>query len=282
MYRNPYYEPYLKADELEHYGVKGMRWGVRKEEDKSSGNRSTSKSSNSMSNHAKKNDKKGHSFNKSAAKNSSGREYITYQMSNDQLREGWYRFEDIAKENGGLNETGYAKAAEEFNPLERALLIVWQQVLLAGLQNRVTVTLAGYSDADRPDIKLQDNQTGALYSSVDDCLAALNKEKQANAGTRPRGRERNVDQNSKPVSVSKGERIDSSVPMTSLVDRVKRETEFYNAAIEKKNAAFRASLRQNNTEKEKNPAAEKGERAVSNVLKSLNRKQTKTKAKKRS
>lgn len=44
MYRNPYYEPYLKTDELEHYGVKGMRWGVRKEDETSS--RSSSGSSN--------------------------------------------------------------------------------------------------------------------------------------------------------------------------------------------------------------------------------------------
>lgn len=30
---NPYYEPYwLNEDELEHYGVKGMKWGVRHEE----------------------------------------------------------------------------------------------------------------------------------------------------------------------------------------------------------------------------------------------------------
>lgn len=33
---NPYYEPYwLNSDELEHYGVKGMKWGIRKDPERS-------------------------------------------------------------------------------------------------------------------------------------------------------------------------------------------------------------------------------------------------------
>lgn len=36
MSGNPYYQPYWAENELEHYGVKGMRWGVRKKEDDNS------------------------------------------------------------------------------------------------------------------------------------------------------------------------------------------------------------------------------------------------------
>lgn len=75
MYGSPYYKPYwLKDNELEHYGVKGMKWGIRKDEETPS-----------------KNSKKA----LFSLEKSSGTTYVP----NDKLKAAYLRYEQAAKNN---------------------------------------------------------------------------------------------------------------------------------------------------------------------------------------
>lgn len=207
---NPYYKPYwLNNDELEHYGVKGMRWGVR-HEDGSKGHSVKSKS--------KTINKK----NKAKTK-----EIVDYPYSNDTMKDAmdqWYtQAKGIFDNMQGWGESdnskwgpAYMQAAEElgYTELELKMLLLYQALVENGLTDRFSVCVSGdtnAADASQVKVVFYDMKNGDACTTIDEC-----KRRKRVDGMK--GRKKNIDQNAKPSSVKVDKRVnaDTAVKIKQL------------------------------------------------------------------
>lgn len=169
---------------LEHYGVKGMKWGVRKEYDphprKTTNIKPDSKSTKAASS-----------------------DYIVQPFDNSTLRRAYDSYLSAGKQNFDyLQEWGeaddskwdeaYAKAAEGFNDLERAMLVAYQMLVKYGLTARFSVCLSGKPTDKNPTIGFYDNKKNEPVATLQECIAR-------NSGADTKTREKNV--KGKPVAI---------------------------------------------------------------------------------
>lgn len=194
-----FYQPYwTQPDELEHFGVKGMKWGVRKEEDRSSASRMISeKMTNSL--------KDG-----------------THDYPNANLRDAYTIYETVSQANFKqiYNKAIKKKGNNNFTPEENEAM--WQQAyqqaadeLLENISVDQRLALVAYAALEQKgiaqyfDVSITENNgkknvllvykyTGESFTSVSAAFAFIKRLKLS--GTM---RYKMVDEDATPVKVKK-------------------------------------------------------------------------------
>lgn len=223
MYGNPYYEPYqgYNQEYLEHYGVKGMKWGVRHDDKptgsglkrRGKGDTGTRKRSRTSSETMAKMTKRSHDILK---------EQMSYPYDNADMQyaldvydykaryiydsqKGW----DVdpktgewvgstKEEDAKLMEDAYAQVAETYTDLERAMLAMYVMLKQWGMTDRFSVVLYGDTDSEAPSIGLYDLQKKDVVPTLDEAHKRMRLDKKSS-------RRREVDPNAKPVRPKKSE-----------------------------------------------------------------------------
>lgn len=203
---NGFYQPYW-SEELEHYGVKGMRWGVRKEDEKTS----TSKSSKSVFN----------SDNISIVRNDNiaSTYKVFMQKAQDHFKTEQTKLNLLAKRKNdpSINDLRGEKAEKLWNDSYRyaaeqmadedfdadlylAIMTIYHQMEMQGLTNDFTVDVQGGKGSAKA--ILTHKETGKTFTSIPAAKSFLNSYKLKNSG-----REKNIQ--GKAVSVKKGNKVSS-------------------------------------------------------------------------
>lgn len=181
---------------LEHYGVKGMKWGVRKEYEPSPRKTASNKTDHKNTGSPRKSEKKNGSGNT-----------IYQTFSNSTLQNAYESYLSAGKQNFDyLQEWGkaddskwdeaYAKAAEGFSDLERAMMVAYQMLVKYNLTGRFEVCLKGKANDKNPTICFYDNQQFESVDTLAEC--------RARARTSARRREKNVQGEPVAIKVNKG------------------------------------------------------------------------------
>lgn len=166
---------------LEHYGVKGMKWGVRKRKEPSGSNSRSQK-----------------------------REIVSYPYTNEHLQNSYEQYIDQAKwyvdqlHGWGVADEktwqkAYAMAAEDYSEVERLMLAAYLILKQKGLTYRFSVGVTGDTEnvEDGLTVVFYDNYKNENVPSLSECIRRSRNDKS-------KTREKKVDPNAKAVKVQKG------------------------------------------------------------------------------
>lgn len=175
---------------LEHYGVKGMKWGVRKDDEESKKNTSNRKQKEKT------------------------KEHIVIPYDNKDMRYQYENYMSNAKEifdskmkwgerlteaqtQERWNEV-YNEVNTFYSDLEKAMLAVYMILKENQMLDRFSVCLSGDSNDDLPQVKIYDMQTDEVIDTIDEALKRRRMSMKS--------REKNIEKDAKPVSVKKSEK----------------------------------------------------------------------------
>lgn len=194
------HEFYPYTNYLEHYGVKGMRWGVRKDED-SNGSRNLKRITSKDLTRDGTIDKKAldtayeiYSYN---ASNIYKR--ITNKRRMDAYITGEEYHEPYGEEANAIWQQAYAEAAEGLNVESLELLTLYTILENAGIAQYFTI--ASKTSNGKKSYSFVHTKTGKSFNTVSAAKAYVKSEGSLS-------RKRNV--KGKPVSVKKGKKISST------------------------------------------------------------------------
>lgn len=211
MYGNPYYEPYrgYNQEYLEHYGVKGMKWGVRKDPERSG---ATSRRGTKAKADLAARTKRSHEILKEQVSYPYDNKSMQYAVDVFNYRAKQYYWDkkgwDIDKQTGEyignkeedtkLMQEAYDKAAESYTELERELLAMYIMLKQLGMTKRFSVVLYGDTTDSRPSLGLYDLQKKDIVPTLEEAQKRMRLDKNTS-------RRRKVDPNAKPVRPRKSD-----------------------------------------------------------------------------
>lgn len=171
-------------DELMHYGVKGQKWGVRKDRNSKSAKRAAKRAVNKM-NRAKKKAERAKASEKRRAtiktrwenaqikKNNSVK-----KMTNEQIKEANERlklqneFERTLAQNRQLNKSNFGKSIDKIKKLLGETLETYSSRMMKGVANKLADMTLNSVFKTKPDLsKSASNVRALLQKSLEDYTA---------------------------------------------------------------------------------------------------------------
>lgn len=181
---------------LEHYGVKGMKWGVRKEYEpvsrKNAGNKSSHKETG-IPISKKENNKTSQGYTYRPIDNSKLKKAYENYLSAGKLY--FDNLQEWGKADDSKWDEAYAKAAEGYSDLRRAEIVAYQMLVKYNLTGRFSVCVGKKTIGGTPKICFYDNEKFEVVDTLAEC--------RARARTSSRRREKNVQGEPVAIKVNK-------------------------------------------------------------------------------